>query len=93
MSQVWLLLSRILCLVNEGLDVRERMAWTVEIKSLVVLSVEPVKKGEPRTRKNLRLGGRSKVTLRSLKDDIMWFEGWSVLFSPVEMVKSGVKVW
>lgn len=70
------------------MDVRERMAWTVEMERGVVLRVVKVRKGLPLTRKKRRLGGISKVRLRSLKEEMMWLED-----EGAEMVRSAVKVW
>lgn len=91
-THVWLLLSRILCFVSEGLDVRERMAWTVEMERGVVLRVVKVRKGLPLTRKKRRFGGMSKVRLRSLKEEMTCLEEEEE-DEGVEMVRSDVKVW
>ena len=54
-----------------------------------------VRKGLPRTRKKRRLEeGRSRVTLRSLKEDTMWRlceSAW--VLSEAEMVRSALKIW
>lgn len=75
--------------MSEGLDVRERMAWTVEMERGVLLRVVKVRKGLPLTRKKRRFGGMSKVRLRSLKEEMTWLEE----DEGVEMVRSDVKVW
>ncbi|KAM1429167.1 hypothetical protein ACFX2I_045394 [Malus domestica] len=60
-------------LVFEPFDEHERIAWMVEIEREVELETEQVMNGLPRTRKKLRLEeGKSNVTLRSLKEEILW---------------------
>lgn len=88
-----------MCLVRESAEQNETMAWMVEMERRVVLRVMvlKVKKGLPRTRKNRRLlEGRSKVTLRSLKAEILCrvleIADGLVLFKEV-MVRSGTKTW
>lgn len=73
----------------------ERIAWIVENIREVPFKTEQVTKGLPLTRKNLRFeDGKSTVTLRSLKDEILWLfcESGDSLFG-AEIVKSGLKVW
>lgn len=88
-----------MCLVRESVEENERMGWVVEMERPVVLRliVRKVKKGLPRTRKKRRLlEVRSKVTLRSLKEEILCrvfqIDRWLVLFKEV-MVRSGTKTW
>lgn len=93
MSHVWPLLSCKLCLVRELLDENERMECMVVMESGVRLVTDTVTKGLPLTRKNRRLDkGMSKVTPRSLKEEITCFscESWFV-FMEVEIVISGSK--
>lgn len=74
MSHVLLLLSCKVCLVRELLDENDIMAWMVVMESGVGVFTDAVTKGLPLTRKNLRLEeGMSKVTLRSLKEEITCF--------------------
>lgn len=94
MSHVWPLLSCKVCLVRELLDESERMACMVVMESGVGHVTDAVTKGLPLTRKNLRFEeGMSKVTLRSLKEEITCFgcEPGLVLLSEEEMVMSGLK--
>lgn len=64
-----------MCLVKEELGTTERKAWMEEMeRSVAVVRVEKVTKGLPRTRKKRREGGRSRVTLRSLKEEMMWLD-------------------
>lgn len=79
-----------MCLVKEVLGTTERKAWMEEIEiSVASVRVERVMNGLPRTRKQRREGGRSRVTLRSLKEEMMWLD-WE---EGEEMVRSGTKVW
>lgn len=89
-SQVWLLLSLTVYFVPELFDENDRIAWMVEIEIAVPLETEQVRNGLPRTRKNLRLEeGMSKVTLRSLKEEITWlFCEPGLVFPVAEMVRS-----
>ncbi|KAM1767405.1 hypothetical protein ACFX12_045497 [Malus domestica] len=65
----------------------------VEIEREVALETEHVMNGLPRTRKKLRLEeGKSNVTLRSLKEEILWGRGESG-FWVAEMARSAVKIW
>lgn len=58
-------------LVDELFTVSDKTAWIVEIVIEVLPETEQVMKGLPLTRKNLRLEeGKSRVTLRSLKEEI-----------------------
>lgn len=76
--------------MNEELGTTERKAWIEEMEKLVASArVEKVMKGLPRTRKKRREGGMSRVTLRSLKEEMMWLD-WE---EGEEMVRSGTKVW
>ena len=95
MSHVWLLLSLTVYLVRAVFDENERMVWMVDIEMAVSPETEQVRNGLPRTRKNLKLEkGKSRVTLRSLWEEIMCVflaSGW--VFSKVEMVRSALKIW
>lgn len=94
MSHVWPLLSCKVCLVRDLLDESERMECVVVMKSGVGQVTDPVTKGHPLTRKNLRFEeGISKVTLRSLKEEITCFvfEPGVVLHSEEAIVISGLK--
>jgi hypothetical protein len=79
-------------LVRESFEENETISWTVEMERGVGFVTEKVKKGLPLTRKNLKFEeGMSKVTLRSLKEEITCF---SFPFGRVEdMVRSGWKTW
>ena len=71
MSHVWPLLSCKVCLVRELLEENERMTWVVVMERDVGVFTDAVRNGLPLTRKNFRLEeGMSKVTLRSLKEEI-----------------------
>jgi len=94
MSHVWPLLSCKVCLVRELLDESERMACMVVMESDVGHVTEAVTKGLPLTRKKLRFEeGMSKVTLRSLKEEMTCLacKPGVVLVSVEEMVMSGLK--
>lgn len=70
----------------------ERNAWIVEMEIGVGPSrVEKVTKGLPRTRKKRRARERSRVTLRSSKEEMMWF--WEGLEAGEEKVRSALKAW
>lgn len=81
--------------VRELFEENDRMAWMVEIEISVLVATEQVRNGLPRTRKKRRLEeGRSKVRLRSLKEEIIWFFcELGLVFSEAEMVRSGLKIW
>lgn len=65
----------------------------VEIESSVRLETEQVTKGLPRTRKKRRLEeGKSRVTLRSLNEEILCVS-WELEFCEAEMVRSSMKIW
>lgn len=82
-------------LVRAVFEENEIMAWMVDIEIGVRPETAQVRNGLPRTRKNLRLEeGRSRVTLRSLKEEItcVFCESGRV-FSKAVMVRSALKVW
>ena len=70
-SHVWLLLSLMVYLVLALFEEKERIAWMVDMEIAVPPETEHVRNGLPLTRKNLKLEeGKSKVTLRSLREEI-----------------------
>ena len=72
MSHVWSLLSLTVYLVRAVFDENERMVWMVDIEIAMLLETEQVKNGLPRMGKNLRMEeGKSRVTLRSLEEEIV----------------------
>ena len=69
-----LLSLRVYLVLLSSLEDKETMVWTVVIERDVGDVTEAVIKGLPLERKNLRLEeGMSKVTLRSLYDEISRF--------------------
>lgn len=74
------------CLVREGFEEKERMAWIVEMERRVEARVERVMNGEPRTRKKRRDGWMSSVRLRSLNEEMVWCWDWDG--DEEEMVRS-----